>query len=110
MNQHVLLLADPEGAVGGLVLDRRVPPAVEVYYVRSRRQVQAGASGFQRQHKERWALFPLKPVHELFSLLDARPTVQHQARSIEERGQVTRQRFSDLSELREDENFLLAGR
>ena len=30
MNQHVALLADAEGAVGGLVLHSRIPPAVEV--------------------------------------------------------------------------------
>ena len=39
MDKHVLLLADPEGAVGRLVLDGRVPPAVEVNHMRSRCQV-----------------------------------------------------------------------
>ena len=34
-------LADPEGAVGRLVLDRRVPPAIEVEHVVRGRQVQA---------------------------------------------------------------------
>src|SRR5271169_2199637 len=30
MDQHVLLLADPECTVGGLVFHRRIPPSVEV--------------------------------------------------------------------------------
>jgi hypothetical protein len=40
VHQHVLGLPDAEGAVGGLVLHRRVPPAVEVHHVRRGGQVQ----------------------------------------------------------------------
>src|SRR5919197_1148278 len=56
---HVLVdldvprLPDPEGAIGGLVLDGRVPPAVEVKHVVRPGQVQAGPAGLQRQH-EHW--------------------------------------------------------
>ena len=110
MNQHVLLLADPEGAVGRLVLDGRVPPAVEVDHVRSRRQVQPGAARFQRQHEERRAVFPLKLVDELLPLLDARPPVEHQPGSTEKRGEEPGQRVGDLAELRENEDLLLPGR
>ena len=50
---HRLALPDPERAVGGLVLDRRVPPAVDVDHVVGRGQVQPGAAGLQRQHEQR---------------------------------------------------------
>jgi len=38
---NLQFLAYPEGPVGRLVLDRRVPPAVEVYNMIGRRKVQA---------------------------------------------------------------------
>ena len=60
-----LLLADAEGAVGGLVLDGRVPPAVEVDHVRGRRQVQAGAAGLEREHEERRAVLALELLDQL---------------------------------------------
>jgi hypothetical protein len=48
----VLRLADAEGAVHGLVLDRRVPPAVEEEHVVGGRQVQAGAARLERQDED----------------------------------------------------------
>ena len=50
---HVSMLADPERAVGGLVLDRRVPPAVEVDHVVRGSEVEAGAAGLQRHQEHR---------------------------------------------------------
>ena len=46
-------LADPVGAVGGLVLDGGVPPAVEVDDVVGAGQVEAGAAGLERQQEDR---------------------------------------------------------
>ena len=50
---HVARLADAERAVGGLVLDGRVPPAVEVEDVVRRGEVQAEAAGLEREHEDR---------------------------------------------------------
>ena len=46
-------LADPVGAVGGLVLDRGVPPAVEVDDVVGAGQVEAGAARLEREQEDR---------------------------------------------------------
>src|SRR5690606_20362140 len=46
-------LADAVGAVGGLVLDGGVPPAVVVDDVVGAGQVEAGAGGFERQQEHR---------------------------------------------------------
>ena len=65
VDEDVALLADAEGAVGGLVLDGRVPPAVEVDDVRGGGQVQAGAAGLEREDEERRAVVALESVDEL---------------------------------------------
>ena len=44
VDQNVLRLADAERPVGGLVLDRRVPTAVEVHHVRGGGQVEPRAT------------------------------------------------------------------
>ena len=81
VDQHVALLADAEGPVGGLVLDGRVPPAVEVDHVRGGGQVQARAAGLQRQDEERRAVVALELVDERLAPSDGRAAVQHQARA-----------------------------
>ena len=55
---HRLGLADPVGAVGGLLLDGGVPPAVEVDDVVGAGQVEAGAAGLERQQEDRDARPP----------------------------------------------------
>ena len=44
VHQHVLRLPEAERAVGRLVFDRRIPPAIEVHDMRGRRQVEASAA------------------------------------------------------------------
>ena len=44
-------LADAPGAVGGLVFDGRVPPAVVVHDLAGSREVEAGAARFQRDQQ-----------------------------------------------------------
>src|SRR5437899_2528923 len=44
VNKNVAFLTDAEGAVGGLVFHRRVPPAVEVDDVAGLREIQSGAA------------------------------------------------------------------
>ena len=53
MDQHVPFLADAKGPVGGLVLDGRIPPAIEVNDVRRRGQIQPAAAGLERDDEKR---------------------------------------------------------
>ena len=48
-------LADPVGAVGGLLLDGGVPPAVDVDHVVGAGEVEAGAAGLEREQEDRHA-------------------------------------------------------
>ena len=64
----LLLLPDAEGAVGRLVLDGRVPPAVEVDHVRGRRQVQPRAARLERQDEERRPVLALERLDQLAPL------------------------------------------
>jgi len=51
MHEDILLLADTEGPVGGLVFNRRVPPAVKMEHMVGGGQGEADATGFQRQNE-----------------------------------------------------------
>ena len=106
----VLLLADAEGAIGRLVLDGRVPPAVEVHDVRGGRQVQARAAGLEREHEERRALLLLERVDEALALRDGDRAVEQEPRPTEHVRQERRERAAHLAELGEDEHLLLARR
>ena len=75
----LLRLADAEGAVGGLVLDGRIPPAVEVDHVRGGGQVEPGAAGLEREDEEGRALVLLEAADQLLPLAHRRAAVQHQA-------------------------------
>jgi hypothetical protein len=50
---HRPRLPDAVRPVGRLVLDRRVPPPVEVEHVRRRGQVQADAAGLEAEEQDR---------------------------------------------------------
>src|SRR5687767_5032953 len=64
----VLALAEAVRAVGRLLLDRRVPPAIEVEDVVRRRQVEAAAAGADRDHERRRPVLPLERCQELRAL------------------------------------------
>jgi len=51
VDEDVFGLSDAEGAVGRLVLDRRVPPAIEVDDVRGGGEIETGAPLLERQHE-----------------------------------------------------------
>src|SRR5438105_207644 len=53
MHKDVLALTDAEGAVGGLIFDRRVPPTIEVEHVVRLRQIEADAACPQREDEQR---------------------------------------------------------
>src|ERR1019366_7854402 len=65
MHQHVLGLADAQGAVRGLVLDSRVPPTVEMDDVRGCGRVQARASGLERKYEETHGFVFLESAHQI---------------------------------------------
>src|SRR5215471_15881453 len=48
MHEHVAFLPDAKGAIGGLRLDGRVPPSVEMYDVRGCGEIEASAASLQR--------------------------------------------------------------
>ena len=90
-----------------LILDRRVPPPVEVDDMGRCRQVESGASCFERQHHERYAVVLLKALDQLLALPDERPTVEHEAAATEDPGQKVSQRPRHLAELCEHQRLVL---
>ena len=53
VDEHGALLADAPRPVGGLVLHRRVPPAVVVDHLAGSGEVEPGAAGLQRHEQQR---------------------------------------------------------
>ena len=76
---NILMLADTIGTVGGLSLDSWVPPQVVVDDVAGSSQVQASASGFQREQEYLvCAAVMLEPFHHLLTLFDTAPAMQEE--------------------------------
>src|SRR3989442_3814079 len=78
VHQHVPLLANAEGAIGGLLLDGRVPPAVEVDDVGGGREIEARAARLEREHEE-GRLAGLEAVDESRTLAHLGLAVQDEA-------------------------------
>src|SRR2546429_584887 len=72
VHQDILGLADAEGTVGRLVLNRRIPPSVKVHDMRSGREVESRATRLERKHEETNPLLFLESPHHLFALSDFR--------------------------------------
>ena len=53
VDEHRLVLADAVGAVGGLILDGRIPPGIIVDHRVGGGEVEADAAGFQADQEER---------------------------------------------------------
>src|SRR5260370_17452257 len=70
VHKHILGLSDPEGTVGGLVFDSRIPPPVEMNDMRGRFEIEPGAACFDREHEERDGFAFLKFAHQFLSLLN----------------------------------------
>src|SRR5262249_51529087 len=110
MHQDILLLPDSEGPIGGLILDRRVPPAVEMDDMGRRRQVEARSTGLEREHEERVLVALLKSANQSLALRDGRPAMQHEAGPAEDAGKECFERCGRLLELGEDEGLFLPAR
>src|SRR5208282_922702 len=72
VHEHVALLANAIGAIGSLVLDRRIPPAIEMHHMRSAREIEPGAAGLDRENEKRRALVFLKRLDEVAAFGDRR--------------------------------------
>ena len=59
VDEDRFVLADAVGAVGGLILDRRVPPGIVMDDRVGGRQIEAGAAGFEADQEDRYPA-PLK--------------------------------------------------
>ena len=68
VDEHRPVLADAVGAVGGLGLDRRVPPGVAQEHVIGRGQVQAHAARLERDQHHRRSALALEAVDHLAAI------------------------------------------
>ena len=102
-------LADAEGAIGGLVLDGGVPPAVVVEDVRGAGEVEAEAAGFEREDEGLRDGGGLEVAHHGVArgAGDAAVEVGHVA--AEGLAEVLREQVAHLGVLREDERAFAAG-
>src|SRR5439155_19686124 len=102
----VPLLADAEGAIGGLLLDGRVPPAVEVHDVGGGSEIEARAARLERKDEE-GRLARLEALHQRRPLAHLGLAVQDEAGGAEDLAEKRCQRLGQLAELREDQHLLL---
>src|SRR5207245_5943055 len=101
VHEHVRGLTDAERAICRLILDRGIPPAVEVNHMRRGREVEPRAAGLERQDEERHGLVLLKPPHQRLAFLDVRPAVQDEPGPPDYLSEESGERSGRLSELRE---------
>ena len=109
MHQHILVLPNAVGAIRGLVLNRGIPPPIEVNHVRGRGQIESSSTCFQRKHKKAHGFIFLEAAHQVLAALHRSFSVKHQPRASEDRAQKRRQRGGYLAKLREHQHLLLTG-
>src|SRR5271157_192431 len=107
--QHILVLSNAERAVRSLVLNRGVPPAIEVDHVRSGGKIEARTPGLEREHEEPHRFVFLKPSHQILSPLHLGLPVKDQSGTPEDRSEEPGKWRRYLPELCEDEHFFLLG-
>jgi hypothetical protein len=99
----IAALADAEGAVRGLVLDGRIPPAVEMKDMVGAGQVEAGPAGLQGKHEDARPCRVLEAFDHFIAPLLGHGAVQEQDLLPEDFLQVPPQQFAHLGELGEDQ-------
>ena len=110
MDLHDPRLADAVGAVGGLVLDRRIPPAVEVEDVARGRQVEAEPAGAQRHDEHaRVPIRFLEAVDDSLALRPRRRPVEVEPLDLELPLHVAGEQAAHHGVLREDEGRVALG-
>src|SRR5271166_5293796 len=108
MYQDIPLLSNSECPISSLVLDRGIPPAVEVDDVTGGGQVQSGTAGLEREDEEGWPVLALKALDESPPLGDRGAAVKHKAGPPEHALEQLCEGTRDLAELSENECLLLA--
>ena len=68
VNLYIACLADAKCPIRRLILDRGIPPPVEMKDVAGRRQIQPRAARFERKHEERRPSGRLKPFNHPIAL------------------------------------------
>ena len=110
VHQDIALLPNAKGAVGCLIFDGGVPPSIEMNDMRSRREIQAGATRLERQHEEGVRSSSWNSANQFLPLSDRRPAVQDKTGAAEHPGQQSSSGRGHFAELRENEQlFLSAG-
>ena len=108
MDEDIAFLADAEGAVGGLIFDGGIPPSIEVEDVTGGGQVEAGAPGFEGEHKKWRSIVSLKIGDEGGPFFDWGATVQDEAGPAEDAVEVGGEGASHFLELGENQRLFLA--
>ena len=109
MDVHGPGLSDAEGPVGGLVLHRGVPPAIEVDDVVRAREVHADATGLEREDEDGRRFAVLESFDHLIPTSLRRATVQEERFHVELLAEDRGEQMAHLSELREDQRLVLRG-
>ncbi len=105
VHEHRLALADAMHAVGRLLLDGRVPPAVEVEDVIRRRQVQTAAACADRDDEHRRPVLARERGQQLLALPRVEPAVEEADLAVEPLAQI-RDEAVEARVLREDERLV----
>ena len=106
---HRVGLADTPGPVAGLVLDRRVPPAVVQHDVVGGGEVEARSAGLDRQHQGSRPRPLLELVHQPVAGAPGQPTVVAGHRDAGPLGQVLGQALAPPGEVGEHQHAFPGG-
>src|SRR5271163_1922758 len=102
MHLNGLRLPDAKRAVGRLVLDRRIPPAVEVKDVIRLREIEPGAAGLEREDEEGRPVSTLEGLDHLVALGLCNGAVQEIHVAREAIAQAAPEEFAHLGKLRKN--------
>ena len=105
MHLDIALLADAKGAVGGLILHRGIPPAVKVEDMAGAGQVEANATGFEREDKD-WRTIGLllKLFHHALARFGWGAAVEKERGHPQLLLQIAAQQLAHLGKLGEDQH------
>ena len=87
MDEDIAFLSDAVGAVGGLIFDGGVPPAIKVYDLAGCGEIEARAGGLKGEHKEGGAIVGLERLDEFGALFDGRTSVEDEPRATKTMGE-----------------------
>ena len=107
VDEDIFRLADAKRAVGGLILDGRIPPTVEMDDVCGGSQVQAAAARLQGDDEKRRAGVVLKHAHKFRTATHGRAAMKDEAWPTEHVRQEASQRLCECLKLRKDQSLFL---